>query len=143
MLDNTGTGNGTLGTKGGWDGDREGELVCWGGVGVVGEVIVGDQWESDDGVGSSLNDGDIGSTSVGCAQIEFERDDLSRGVGLNVGSVILQLESLAQPNVAGLRVIVGLSIGNLEFSLDVSVGVGVLVVVNLITASSSLLGGED
>lgn len=40
MLNNTGTGDSALGSKGCWDGNGEGELVGWGGVCVVCKVIV-------------------------------------------------------------------------------------------------------
>lgn len=56
-------------------------------------------------------------------EIELHWNDLSSGVGLNVGGVVFKLETFAQPEVAGCWVVVGLVGGDLQLSLDVAVGV--------------------
>lgn len=143
MLNDTSTSSGALGAQSGRNSDGERELVCRDSIGVVAEVTVRDEWGSNDRVCSGVDDGNIGNSSVWCADIELEWNNLSSGVALNIGGVILELESFAEPDVASLSVVVCLTAGNLEFSLDVSVVVRELVVVNLSSTSGSLNSSQN
>lgn len=69
---------------------------------------------------------------MGGADVEFERYDLPGCVGLHVCGVVLELVTLAEPDVALGGVVVGLGGGHLELALDVAVVVSLLVIVDLL-----------
>jgi hypothetical protein len=87
----------------------------------------------NDGVCCSVNDGDVGGTGVRSGDIEGDWDDLSSGVGLEKVLVVLPLVTLAQPDVTLGGIVVALALGNLKHTLDVSVVVGSLVNLDLLT----------
>lgn len=71
---------------------------------------------------------------MGGADVDLELDGLPGVVGLDVVLVVGELVALAEPDVALLGVVVVLAVGDLELALDVAVVVGLLVVVDLLTA---------
>lgn len=68
------------------------------------------------------------------ANIKFEVYHLACRPGLDVGGVVGEFVSLAEPNITGCCIVVGLRGGDLELALDVAVGIGCLVVVHLRSA---------
>lgn len=135
MLDNTGTSCGTGGSKIRWNGDGEGGLVGWDSIGVVAKVGVGDERASNDLVGGSVDDRNVGRPSVRSTNGESERHDLPRSPRLDVRGInVGKLETFTLPNVASGGVVVGLRGSDLKFTLDVPKGVRCLVVVHLGTA---------
>lgn len=134
-LDNAVTGGGALAAKVGGHGDVEGGVSGLD-TGLGGGVdIPALQGRADDAVGGSVDDGDVGNTGVGGTDVDLEVDGLARGVGLDVVLVVVELVALAEPDVALGGIVVALGAGNLELALDVAVVVGLLVVVDLLTAS--------
>ena len=67
---------------------------------------------------------------------EYEVHDLANDPGLHIGDIIGVLEALADPYVAFGVVVIRLSGSDLDLALDVAVGVGSLVVVDLLAAGS-------
>lgn len=68
------------------------------------------------------------------ANIECKVNNLASGPGLYVGGVVGVFEAFAKPDVAFRSVVIGLGGRNLEFALDIAIGVGRLVVVDLLAA---------
>jgi hypothetical protein len=58
---------------------------------------------------------------VRSADFKLDRDLLTGSEGLDEILVVLVLETLALPDLALLSVVIGLSSGNLKFSLNVSI----------------------
>jgi len=73
---------------------------------------------------------------VRSVDLDGEGHDLASGVGNNVVLVVFELVALAKVDVATLGVEVALSVGNLEFTLDVAVVIRGLVVIHLLPAGS-------
>jgi hypothetical protein len=121
MLEHTSTSDGALATKVLRDGDVERGLGGRDARSTGSVDVPRDQGSTDDSVGGGINDRDVGSALVGSANLELDRDDLTGSERLDEILVVLVLETLALPDLALLGVVVGLSSGNLEFSLDVSV----------------------
>lgn len=120
MLDDTLATSGTLATKVG-DGDGEGGLVGGAGLGVGGKDVPRGEDVTNDGVGGGVNDGDVGGTGVGSANVVGDVDNVASRVALNVGRVVRVLHTLALPEVA----LVGeVAANQLRLTLDVSIGVG-------------------
>lgn len=150
MLDDTSAGGGTLAAKVGWDGDAEVEVVGSNTSGGGSEVGWPRLQGANDLVVGSAHDGDVGVTSVGSADVKGDRNNLARSVLLDVGGVVGVLVTLARPYLTLGGVVVGLSVGDLEHTLDVAVVVTHLVIVDLLTASGlhsgtwhTGLGGGD
>ena len=95
-------------------------------------VVEGDEGRADDGVGGRVDDGHVGSTGVRSSNVVGDGDLLSGRVGLDVAAV-LELQTLALPDVAGSLVVVGL-VGVLESTLNVAVDVGAPLAEDLVTA---------
>ncbi|KAH6999030.1 hypothetical protein BKA56DRAFT_40983 [Ilyonectria sp. MPI-CAGE-AT-0026] len=133
-LQNTVTGGGALAAEVVGDGDAEGGVV--GGHarvgGIVGEL---DQGRADDAVGAGLDNRDVGVAGVGSGNVDGEVDRLAGGVALDEVGVVGELETLAEPQVAGRGVEVAAN--NLQNALDIAVDVRGLLVVGLVTASSA------
>lgn len=123
MLNDTGACSRASITKVSWDSDGEGGLVGRDSLGVIGEVRVIEKDVAHNGVGSSVDDGDICCSSMGGTNVEGEGDDLSSSKGLDIGSVVGILVSLAEPDVTLSFVVVGLSSSDLKLSLNISVTV--------------------
>lgn len=122
-LENAVAGGAAVGGEGVGESDGEGGVVGGDtglGGGVVGE---GDQGLANDGVGGGVDDGDVGNTGVGSADLNLEVDGLTRGVALDVG-VVGELVTLAEGELAlgGVEAAAGL----LGEALDVAVRVGLL-----------------
>ena len=84
---------------------------------------------ADDSVGRDLDNGDVGDTVVGGTDLNLHRNDLTRGVLVDLAGVS-ERDTLALPHAAlGVR-----ALKVLESTLDVAVAVGVLLVVDLVTA---------
>lgn len=139
-LQHTVTGGSTLASETIGDGDAEAGLIGLdtGGGGCI--DIPGDQRGANDLVGGSGDDGDVGDTGVGGADVDSEGDLLSCGVGLDVVLVIGKLVALAKPDVALGGVVITLAGGNLELALDVAVLVGALVGQDLLATGGAHCG---
>lgn len=139
-LQHTVTGGSTLASETIGNGDTEAGLIGLdtGGGGCI--DIPGDQRGANDLVGGSGDDGDVGDTGVGGADVDSEGDLLSCGVGLDVVLVIGKLVALAKPDVALGGVIITLAGGNLELALDVAVLVGALVGQDLLATGGAHCG---
>ncbi|KAM3086459.1 hypothetical protein ACMFMF_011906 [Clarireedia jacksonii] len=135
MLNDTGSTSGALVTESGRDGNGERGLVRFNTDGGRGEGIVGEELLNDS-VCCCVNDGDVGDTGVRSSDVEFEWDDLSSGVGLEKALVVFPLVTLAQPDPALGGIVVALGFGNLKHTLDVSIVVGSLVNLDLLTTGS-------
>jgi len=136
VLNNTSTSSGALATKVLGDGNVEGGLVSRNARSSGCVDVPGDQRSADDGVGSSVDDRDVGGTGVRSADLELDGNLLAGGVCLDEVLVVLVLEAFAKPDVTLSGLVVGLGLGNLEFALDVTIVITSLVVVNLLAASS-------
>lgn len=136
-LDDTLTSGGALTAEVLGDGDVEGSVggLDTGGSGGILVPVLQDR--ANDAVGGSLDDGDVGGTGVGSADVDLEGHGLAELEGLDVVLVVVELVALAEPDVALGGVVVALGAGDLELALDVAVVVGLLVVVDLLTASGS------
>lgn len=121
MLKHTSTSSGALATKILRDGNAERSLGGRNARGTGSVDIPRDQGSTDDSVGGGVNDGDVGSTFMGSADIECDRNLLARSESRNNVLVVLVLETLAEPDLALLGVVVGLGLSNLELALDVAV----------------------
>lgn len=132
-LEDTVSSLGALASEVGRNGDVEVLLVSGDTSGGRSVVIEGDEGGTDHGVGSSVNDGHVGDTGVRCGNVVGDGNLLSGGVGLDVAAV-LELETLALPDVAGSLIVVGL-VGVLESTLNVAVDVGAPLAEDLLTAS--------
>lgn len=121
MLKNTSTSSGALASKVIGDGNAERGLGGGDARGAGRVDVPRDQGSTNDSVGGGINDRDVGSTFMGSTDIECDGDLLTRGESRNNVLVVLVLESLAEPDLALLGVVVGLSLSNLEFALDVAV----------------------
>lgn len=85
------------------------------------------------------------------ADVDGEVDGLTGLVGVDVVRVVGVLVTLAEPDVTGVGVVVALTRGDLQFTLNVAVVVGLLVVVDLLATSllhgatghTSLGGGDE
>ncbi|KAI6766855.1 hypothetical protein HG531_011215 [Fusarium graminearum] len=99
----------------------------------VGSIVLKlDQRLADHGIRRSLDDGNIGVTSVGSSNVDLKGDLLAEAVLLDIVLVVVELEALAQPEVAvsGLEVLAN----DLLDALDVAVDVGGLLVEGLVSA---------
>lgn len=119
-LDDAVTGGGTLASEVARDGDVEAGLVGRDRVRVRGIVVPGDQGVSNDRVGAGLDDRNVRHAGVRSPDVDREGHDLASGEGLDVGGVVIELEALAKPDVAGRLVVVRLTRGNLQLSLDIA-----------------------
>lgn len=126
-LQHTVTGGSTLASEILGDGDAEVGLIGLdaGGGGCI--DIPGDQRGANDLVGGSGDDGDVGDTGVGGADVDGEGDLLSCLVRLDIVLVIGKLVALAKPNITLGGLVITLAGGNLQLALDVAVLVGALV----------------
>ena len=131
MLKHTSTSSGTLATKIVGNGDAEGGLGGRNARSAGSVDVPRDQGSTDDGVAGGINDRDVGSTFMGSANFESDRDLLTRGEGLNEILVVLVLEALTLPDLALLGVVVGLGLGNLELALNVAIVVTSFAVVRV------------
>ena len=86
---------------------------------------------ADDLVGLDVDDGDVGNTVVRGTDLNLHGDDLAGGVLEDLTSVG-EWDTLALPHAA-VRVV---TLEVLESTLDVTVVVGALLVVDLVTAGS-------
>lgn len=77
MLNHTSTSGGTSSLESRWDGKRERSLISRNTLRVIPKVIIVDKHVSDNSIGRCVDDGNIGGTSVGSSDIEFEIDDLT------------------------------------------------------------------
>jgi hypothetical protein len=121
VLEHASTSDGALATKVLRDGDVERGLGGRDARSAGSVDVPRDQGSTDDSVGGGINDRDVGSTFVGSANFELDRNDLARSERLDEILVVLVLETLALPDLALLSVVVGLGSGNLEFSLDIAI----------------------
>lgn len=135
MLDNASTRGRARSAKVRGDGNAEASLVGVVGACSRGKDVPRDQGRTNDLVGGSVNNGNVGSSGVGSADVELEVHLLTSTVALDLVGVVGVLETLAQPNVALGGIVVGLSGCDLEFTLDVTIVVASLVVVDLLAAS--------
>lgn len=78
---------------------------------------------ADHGVGSSIDNRDVASSGVRSMDCDFHVDGLACCVRLYVGGVILVFVAFAEPEFASGGVVIGLGGADLEFGLDVAVGV--------------------
>ena len=117
------------------DGDSELLLVLGDGGGVGSVVVPALQDAADDGIAGGRDDGNVGDTGVRSADVDRDGNFLADGVLLHVLGVVVVHESLAEPDLASLDVVVGLAVGDLKLTLDVTVVVAHLVVVHLLAAS--------
>lgn len=101
-------------------------------MGNRGIVIEGDQGVSNDSIGLCIDNRNVGDSGVRCADSDCHIDLLAGSVGLDVGRIVTELVTLAQPDIASCGIVVLLRICNLEDSLDVTQGVAGLVVVDSI-----------
>ena len=72
---------------------------------------------------------------MGSADLESDRNFLAGSESRNNVLVVLVLETLAEPDLALLGVVVGLGLGNLELALDVAIVVTGFRVVKIDFAS--------
>lgn len=94
-------------------------------------LVPADEGLANDLVGLDVNDGDVGDTVVGSADLDLHGNDLASGVGEDLTS-IGEWDTLALPHAA-----VGVvTLKVLEGTLNVAVVVGALLVVDLVTAGS-------
>lgn len=129
-MDDTVTSVGTLGADiGHGDVERGPVRVLGHGRGGQSILVPADKGLTDDGVGADLDDGDIGNTVVGSADLDGHGNDLAGGVREDLAG-ILERNTLAVPHAA-VRVA---TLEVLERTLDVSIAVRVLLVENLVTA---------
>lgn len=80
------------------------------------------------------DDRNVRNTKVRGANVEGDGYVVTNVVRLNLVRIVFVFESLARPNITFSRVKVGLTVGDLEFALDVAVVVGFLVVEHLLAA---------
>ena len=127
----------TRGSTGAWEiignGDAEAGFVGCDTGGDACENIIVEQL-FDDGVGGSVDNRHVGGTGVRSRNIECERNDLACSPALHEISVVGIFVTLALPDVACSGIVVTLTGGNLKHALDVSVVVGSLIYLDLLTA---------
>ena len=133
MLNDTSTSGATLRADI-WQGDAEAGVGSRNGSGVRGKNTPALERLPDNSVRLGVDDGDIGDSSVGSTNVEFNGQDLAGRVGMDVGLVIGELVALAECDVAGGGVVVSLRRSNLKLSLDVAVIVRCLIIVHLLAA---------
>ncbi|CAF3441590.1 unnamed protein product [Fusarium graminearum] len=130
-LENTLASLGAVTTQASRKGNTESSVV--GSSTSVGSIVLKlDQRLADHGIRRSLDDGNIGVTSVGSSNVDLKGDLLAEAVLLDIVLVVVELEALAQPEVAvsGLEVLAN----DLLDALDVAVDVGGLLVEGLVSA---------
>ena len=99
----------------------------------AGEGRPADEGRADGFVQRGVHDGDVGDAGVRGADVEDHGDDLAGGEGLDGGGVgVGELVGFAEVEVAFLGGVIGLGGSDLEGALDVAVGIGGLVVVDLL-----------
>jgi hypothetical protein len=132
-LENTVSSLGALTTQALGKSDAEGSVV---GVETsVGSIVLKlDKRLSDHLISGGLDNGDVGVTGVRSSNVDVKVNLLTELVALDIVLVVVELEALAQPEVAVLGVKVGSD--DLLDALDVAVDVGALLVEGLLAASS-------
>lgn len=135
-LEHTVTGGVTLAAEVVGDGDLEAGLVGGDTGGGGGIDIPRDQGLANDTVGGGIDHGDVGNTSVGGTDVDLEVDSLAGSVGLDVVLVVGELVTLAKPDITLIGVVVALARGDLQLALNVTVVVGLLVDLDLLSAGS-------
>ncbi|KAI6772889.1 hypothetical protein HG530_003847 [Fusarium avenaceum] len=128
-LENTVTSLGAVTAEARGESDAEGGVV--GGGARVGSVVLElDEGLADHAVGRGLDDRDIGVAGVGSGDVDLEGDLLAQLVALDVVLVVVELEALAEPEVAvgGVEAVAD----DLLDALDVAVDVGRLLVEGLL-----------
>ena len=129
-LDDAGTLLGALGSDVGHGDVEAGPVwVLVHGGGSESVLVPADEGCADDLVGLGVDDGDVGNTIVRSADFNLHGDDLAGGVGEDLAGVG-EGDALALPNLA--VGVVALQV--LDRTLDIAVLVGVLGVVDLVTA---------
>lgn len=132
MLNNTIASRSTLATEVG-NGNGEGKLVSRDCGSVGGINVPADKRRPYHGVGGRIDDTDIGGASVRCLDIVRHGNNLTSGVALDVGRVVLKLVTLAKVEIAlGGEI----ALDQLHLPLNVACGVGLLVVEDLLSAGS-------
>ena len=107
------------------------------------EAVPVDQGSANDGVFSSVDDRHICSSGVRSANVELHGDDLTSGICLDIVLVVIIFETFAEPDIALCGIVVGLSGGDLKFTLNIAIVVTLLVVTNLLSASGDETGQES